>query len=243
MIKIFKDEKAVAQAIAKEMNDGLQTANPVFCLASGSTPAKGYDLFSKLPGIKDKVKHLQIVSLDEWVGIEQENTGSCYKMLEDDLFHKIDLKENQIHFYNGLANDLTQECKRIDRFLEENPITFSLMGVGMNGHIGLNEPGSPTLDYGSIVELSKTTKEVAQKYFNEATSLEKGITLGLQQIINSKRVIVVMTGSHKAQIAKEIIDNSELKLPAQQLLGFGHIDFYLDEAAAQYLDEKIMRSA
>ncbi|MCJ8007449.1 6-phosphogluconolactonase [Lederbergia wuyishanensis] len=234
MIKIFESAEAVANKIAEEMNHYLiENENPVFCLASGSTPQKSYEQFAKNVG--EEKKNLKIVSLDEWVGISRDSEGSCYQMLNKDLFSLLQLEKDQIEFFDGTSQNLQEECARIDHFIENNPITFSLMGLGMNGHIGLNEPGSPVLNNSSIVKLSETTKTVAQKYFDQPTHLEEGITLGLKQIINSKRVVVAITGEHKAEIVKEIIENQEAKLPAQELLGYDHIDFYLDADAAKYI--------
>ena len=238
MLKIFETEQLVAEAIAEEMKVELNINEPMYCLASGSTPAKGYGLFAKQIKNDPRLANLKIVSLDEWVGIEKENTGSCYQMLNQDLFNKLDLDEAQITFYDSTAPDLLAECQRIDDLIQQRPITFSLMGVGMNGHIGLNEPGFPVLDHSSVVALSDTTKHVAQKYFEEETELKQGMTLGLQQVIDSKRVIVVITGEHKAEIVKEIFLGSASEVPAKELLGYEHIDFYLDREAAKYLDDK-----
>lgn len=237
MIKIFTDEAAVAAQIAADMSAGLDVEAPVFCLASGSTPAKGYKMFYETYGNDERLSKLNIVSLDEWVGIEKHNNGSCYGMLDTDLFKHLNMLDEQIVFYDG-TGDLTLECARVDEFIEKNPMTFSLMGVGMNGHIGLNEPGFVDLDKSSVVGLSPTTKTVAQKYFDEPTVLEEGITLGLFQIIKSERVLVVITGAHKADIVKKIIEDKDATLPATRLLGFEHITFYLDEAAASKLTNK-----
>ncbi|MBH0156628.1 6-phosphogluconolactonase [Fictibacillus sp. 5RED26] len=241
MIKIFEDEQAITNQIAKEMKRHLlNDGKPVFCLASGTTPEKSYRQFATEVKDNSRLKDLRIVSLDEWVGINRTSEGSCYQMLNKDLFSPLELRDSQIEFFNGTASNLQNECHRIDQFIESNPITFSLMGVGMNGHIGLNEPGCPVLDHSNVVDLSEETKIVAQKYFNQTTSLDKGITLGLGQILKSKRVIVVMTGERKAQIAKEIIMNPKAQLPAQVLLGHGHIDFYLDREAAKWLDKETL---
>jgi glucosamine-6-phosphate deaminase len=238
MIKIFEDEQAITIQVAKEMKQHLvNEENPVFCLASGTTPEKSYRKFATEVKDNSRIKDLRIVSLDEWVGIDRTSEGSCYQMLNKDLFSPLRLQNSQIEFFNGTELDLEKECHRIDQFIESNPITFSLMGVGMNGHIGLNEPGCPVLDHSCVVDLSEETKTVAQKYFNQSTSLDKGITLGLGQILKSKRVIVVMTGERKAQIAKEIIMNRKAKLPAQVLLGHNHIDFYLDRKAAKWIED------
>lgn len=238
LLKIFENDDQVAAEIAKEMKVQLvNNNNPVYCLASGSTPQKSYIEFAKtLSNISD-IKKLRIVSLDEWVGINRNTTGSCYQMLKEDFFSQIAIDDSQIEFFNGLAKDIQEECNKIDEFIKGNPITFSLMGVGMNGHIGLNEPGSAVLDHSSVIPLSETTKEVAQKYFDEPTSLSEGITLGLKQIINSSRVIVAITGERKAEIVKKIFDNPETRLPAQELLGYKHIDFFLDKSAAKYLNK------
>ncbi|MGZ9586422.1 6-phosphogluconolactonase [Paenibacillus marinisediminis] len=236
MIMIFDTEEEVAYEIAKEMKDHLlNDEQPVFCLASGSTPQKSYKTFAGDADIHQHIKKLNIVSLDEWAGIDRNSEGSCFQMLNQDLFSLVSLDDSQIEFFNGTSSDLKQECLRIDHCIEQLPITFSLMGVGMNGHIGLNEPGSPILQHSSVVPLSKTTKEVAQKYFNEQTELTDGITLGLGQIICSKRVVVAITGAHKADIVKEIFTNPDANLPAQELLGYEHIDFYLDAEAAKYI--------
>ena len=237
MLKVFKNEQLAAEEIVREMLAGLTVKNPVFCLASGSTPAKAYGLFANNVE-KSMLQKLKVISLDEWANIEPSNVGSCYQMLNLDLFQKADLSPEQITFYNGMASDLEAECQRIDHFIKDHPITFSLMGVGMNGHIGLNEPGCPLLNKSSVVTLSDTTKEVAQKYFAKETPLEQGMTLGLKQIINSERMIVVITGEHKADIVKKIFTAIDVRLPAQELLGYEHIDFYLDEAAAKYLGKE-----
>lgn len=238
MIKIFETEEKLAEAIALEMKQQLETKeHPVFCLASGSTPAKSYQKFVETCSIKEELKNLKFVSLDEWVGVESSMTGSCYQMLEEDLFQYLPLEQEQITFFETKNSNLMTECGRIDEFIKENPITFSLMGVGMNGHIGLNEPGTMVKDFSSIIPLSDTTKAVAQKYFIEPVSLEQGITIGLQQVIDSERVIVVITGSHKKEIVKEIIEIPN-DLPAQKLMGFEHIDFYFDKEAAKLLDKK-----
>ncbi|MFB5189464.1 6-phosphogluconolactonase [Alicyclobacillus fastidiosus] len=238
MIKVFSNEDDVANEIAKEMQWHIQNdENPVFCLASGSTPKKSYKKFSEqMEHEQTRIKRLKVVSLDEWVGIDRTSEGSCYQMLYQDLFSLIPLDDEQIEFFDGTATDLEKECRKIDNFILSNSITFSLMGVGMNGHIGLNEPGSAVLGHSSVVDLSKNTKEVAQKYFLRPTVLEKGITIGLNQVIRSKRVVVAVTGERKADIVRKVFSNSEHRLPAQELLGHDHIDFFLDKAAAQYLD-------
>jgi glucosamine-6-phosphate deaminase len=237
VIRIFESEAELAQEIANEMRHHLiHDEHPVFCLASGSTPQKTYRKFADGIDRDGRIKALRLVSLDEWVGIDRSSEGSCYQMLYEDLFSLVPMDSSQIAFFDGTKADLQQEILRIDRYIEEHPITFSLMGVGMNGHIGLNEPGCPILDRSSVVDLSATTRDVAQKYFRKRTVLEKGITLGLAQIVRSQRVVVAITGDRKAEIVREIFTHPEAKLPAQELLGYAHIDFFLDSNAAKHIE-------
>jgi glucosamine-6-phosphate deaminase len=237
VIRIFESEEELAQEVANEMRHRLiHEDHPVFCLASGSTPQRSYRKFVDGIDREDRIKELRIVSLDEWVGIDRSSEGSCFQMLNEDLFSLLPLDDSQIEFFDGMKTDLQQECARIDRYIEQHPITFSLMGVGMNGHIGLNEPGFPVLDHSNVVDLSTMTREVAQKYFRKPTLLEKGITLGLGQVIRSRRVVVAITGERKAEIVREIFYHPGAKLPAQELLGYAHIDFFLDSKAAKYID-------
>lgn len=233
MLKVFDTEEQLAEKLAREMKEQLRAEeNPVFCLASGSTPAQTYRRFAGDAETLQYIRKLKIVSLDEWVGVGREVDGSCYQMLYRDLFRYLPLEDDQICFFETLQENLEAECRRIDAYIQRHPITFSLMGVGMNGHIGLNEPGGAVKDHSSVVPLSETTKIIARKYFSQEQILEQGITLGLRQIMDSKRVVVVITGSHKQEIVKTIFQGgSDDRLPVQELLGRENIDFYLDKKA------------
>lgn len=242
MLKIFDTEEELARVLSLEMLSQLKSENnPIFCLASGSTPAKTYKKFVENAEVKQYIEKLKFVGLDEWVGIHRDVDGSCYQMLHKDLFQYLSLTDGQIEFFDAVNDDLEKECKRIDAYINENPITFSLMGVGMNGHIGLNEPGEKVKNFSSVVPLSETTKTVAQKYFENGQVLTDGITLGLQQIMNSKRVVVVITGAHKKEIVKKIFEERTTKLPVQELLGQENIDFYLDKEAFSLVKEESVK--
>ncbi|MFV0502376.1 MAG: 6-phosphogluconolactonase [Lachnospirales bacterium] len=236
MLKIFTTEKELAYAVFKIMQEQLENEKkPVFSLAAGSTPKKIYNIFSSEYANDKSLSSLKIVSLDEWVNVAKTTKGSCYQMLNEDLFKNIILKKENIIFFETVNKNLKEECKRIDDFITKNPITFSLMGVGINGHIGLNEPMDTIKNFSSIVELSDKTKETATKYFKEKINITHGITLGLGQIIKAKKTIVVITGIHKKEIVKEIFEGEKNTLPAQALLDYQHIDFFIDETAGSLL--------
>jgi len=240
MIRIFENEKKAAQVIASEMAEVLKDEEyPLFCLAAGGTPRTSYQEFIKICKKDDLISKAEFIGLDEWVGVPSETVGSCYQMLDEDLFKHLPIDKEQIHFFDTMVADLEGECQKADEFLKKHKISYSLMGVGMNGHIGLNEPDALIKDYCSIVELSEITKDVAPKYFKEKVVLEEGITLGIKQIIDSKRVVVAIFGKHKASIVKKIIEeNTTEDIPAKTFLGHSHIDFFLDEDAAGLLIDR-----
>lgn len=125
MIRIYDSEDEVADEIAKELKaHSIIDEYPVFCLASGTTPQKSYRQFAELIDNDERIKKLKFVSLDEWVGIERASEGSCYQMLNQDLFSLLSMENSQVEFFDRMSSDLQQECARIDRFIDQHPITF-----------------------------------------------------------------------------------------------------------------------
>ncbi|MDR0299810.1 MAG: 6-phosphogluconolactonase [Streptococcaceae bacterium] len=241
MLKIFETEEELAKTVATEMLAQLkEEAQPTFCLAAGGTTSSALQMFAAQAKDLPELSKFNFVSLDEWVGVPSDMIGTCYQMLNDDLFKRLPLKDNQVTFFQTKDRELSLECAKLDKVIAQSPITYSLMGVGMNGHIGLNEPGMPILAQASLVELSETTKRVMQKYFTEEVNLQQGISLGLGQLVKSKRMVVALIGEHKAEIAKKILEEPEANLPAQYFLNREHVDFYLDQAAASQLNYTIL---
>jgi glucosamine-6-phosphate isomerase len=150
------------------------------------------------------------------------------------LFDEIDYSAENLCFFDGESSDLTRECKKTDDFIKKNgPVDMILLGAGMNGHLGLNEPGTSFDLYSHIVNLDDTTKKVGQKYFSGKVNLSKGITLGLKYIMESKTVFLQISGSRKASIVKKLV-NSEITtaLPASALKGHKNAFLLLDKQAA-----------
>ena len=210
----------------------------VLCLACGETPQPVMDRLVKArnEGRAD-FSRIRLLGLDEWIGVGRQAMGSCAQMLYDDFFTPMALRQDQISIFNGLSENLNDEIKKANRIVEELGIDFTLLGIGMNGHIGLNEPGfNPALN-ASIVSLSDITKIVMTKYFGGKSGLSEGITLGFAQLLNARKIVLMATGERKAKIVKQIIDSSpNNQLPASLLKISAHqTEFYLDAAAAKKL--------
>ena len=180
----------------------------LLCFPAGETSLGTYEELVKLYR-KGEVKFNQckIVGLDEWVHLGEMKNENCYHYLKKHLLDLIDIKSENICFFNGETNDLQYECSLSDQFIKINGgIDLMLLGIGMNGHIALNEPGTSFDKYSHIVELDAITKRVAQKYFSVNTVLSKGITLGMKHVIDTKTVILQVSGQKKSQIVKRLLE-------------------------------------
>lgn len=184
-----------------------QKPNATLCLASGDTPIGTYHELTRLAQAgQANLSACTFISLDEWVGFSSSDEGSCGYYLYRDLFGPLGIRPDQIQFFNAQAVDLPAECLRIDAILaERGGLDLMLVGIGMNGHIALNEPGTPFTRYAHVVELADSTIQVGQKYFTQATPLTKGITLGLQYLTEAREVILMATGSRKAAIVHQAL--------------------------------------
>jgi glucosamine-6-phosphate isomerase len=238
-IEIFQDyttlSMQVANVIAAQV---MQKPDSVLCLAAGDTPRDAYAQFVREVAKQSlDVSRCTFIGLDEWVGIPPANKGSCHYFLNANLFQPLGISPTQIHLFNSLAEDLQGECRKMNTTVQQSGgIDLMLVGVGMNGHIGFNEPGVPTHLYAHVVELDETTQSVGQKYFSQATKLQKGITLGLQHLLDSRRVVVMASGRKKAEIMRKALEGPvDPEVPASIIRKHSNGITMLDSEAASLL--------
>ena len=224
-----------AEHIAAIIN---QKPDALLCLASGDTPIETYRRFVDLvkAGQVD-ISQCTFVGLDEWVGFGPEDVGSCSYYVFRDLFTPLNLRPNQIHVFDAKAADLATECARIDALIQSRGgLDLLLVGMGLNGHIALNEPGTPFTLGCHVVELAESTKTVGQKYFEKETTLTQGITLGLRHLTKAREVILLVSGAKKAPMLRDALRGpvSE-QIPATILQTHPNGQVWVDEAAGSLL--------
>ncbi len=242
--KIYPNYETLSAAVAQIMFDTIkQKPTAVICLASGHTPLLPCQLFVK----KANDEHLHIsettfIGLDEWVSVPPDNKGSCHYFLYSTVFNPLGLQAGQIHVFNALADDLSNECETMDEVIDNNGgIDLMIVGIGMNGHIGFNEPGVSFKNLSHVIDLDKTTIEVGQKYFPAATTLTKGITIGLQHLINAKQVLLIANGEKKAAIIKQTIEKEvSNKIPATIMQTHKNGIIMIDKEAASQLSKNYL---
>ncbi len=237
--RIFKDYEELSDTTADAILTVVKN-NPMamLCLASGDTPRLAYSIAAKRAQ-KENVdfSRCTFVALDEWMGIPPDNEGSCQFFLRHYLFNPLNIPEKNINFFNALSTNPEEECKKMnDVIARKDGLDLMIVGIGMNGHIGFNEPGQPFDQYAHVVDLDETSTTVGQKYFRESTQLSKGITLGLRHMLEAKKVLLIASGLKKAEIIKKTMDEEiSPKVPSTSIRNHPNGYVMLDKEAASLL--------
>jgi glucosamine-6-phosphate isomerase len=217
----------------KKKPDGL------ISFPGGETPVGFISRFTQMVNHNEiDISKLKFVSLDEWVGLSGNDTGSCAKFLQDNLFAQLEHPFADVFILNGAAADIEAECRLQKSFIDKNgPLTVSVLGIGLNGHLGFNEDGVDFDLESHIIPLSPTTKSVMSKYFNgKQLPLTQGITQGIRQIMNSDQVILIANGVGKAEILKSALQGPVTnRIPASILQKHHDCCVVIDKAAAAKL--------
>lgn len=215
-----------------------ESTSPLLCAASGDSPVGLYKELIQLKeqGIID-TSNWSVVSLDEWIGLNLSDDGSCAYSIARYLTQPLGIENNRICFFDGRRQDTDSVCKEVEKFITSNGgINVAILGLGMNGHIGLNEPGTPVTIRAHVSNLDPLTKQVGQKYFDKPMLLQHGITLGIGNLMEAKHLILVASGSKKADIVKEMLEGPVTEsLPASLFLSHPSIYIFLDKEAASKL--------
>ena len=213
--------------------------HPLICMASGDSPAGLYKVIVEMvqQNLLD-ISGWYFVGLDEWAGMNGDDEGSCRFHLNNQFFHPLQIAEDRICFFDGKENDMQQECKRIEDFIHQHGgIDIAIVGLGMNGHIGMNEPGVPMSLRSHIAEIDPLTQQVGQKYFKKEQKLSHGLTLGMATIMEAKEIMLVVNGAHKAEIVKQAVEGEiSEQLPASYLRNHIGLSVYLDKNAARLIN-------
>ena len=208
--------------------------HPLICVASGDTPMGLYKyLVQSDPDISD----WYFIGLDEWVGLNGNDEGSCRFHLNKQLFDPLKVKKDQLYFFDGRKKDLEKECADAENFITRHGgIHLAILGLGLNGHLGMNEPHTSAASTTHVTQLEPTTTQTGQKYFKEKQVLTGGITLGLETLMKSEHIFLLVNGSKKAAIVKKMLEGEiSEEVPATLLRKHPSVTIYLDREAASQI--------
>lgn len=235
-VLIHKDYEALsAYAAGKIVSFVKAKPEATLCFASGDTPIGTYRRLAQQQREGDvDFSGCTFISLDEWVGMDEHNEGSCGFFVYRDLFGPLGIAPQNIHAFNAKADDLVAECHRMDGTIRKlGGIDLLLVGMGTNGHIALNEPGTSFDLYSHVADLAESTIASAQKYFAQPATITHGITLGLRHVLESQEMILMASGKHKATAIKQALQGEITEqLPASIIRKHTNAWVLLDEAAA-----------
>ena len=235
-----KLSEMAAEIICNQVNSKPES---ILGLATGSSPVGAYKKMAEL-NKEGKVDFSKVISvnLDEYVGLSKDNVNSYYYFMQDNLFGKTDVNPEKINFLSGEAENLEEECQRYyNRIKECGGIDIQLLGIGTNGHIGFNEPGDKFKDIPFPVKLTQSTIDSNRKYFEAVgdTMPEYALTMGIGDIMRSRKIILIATGESKAKAVKELVEGEvSPSCPATILQMHADVTIFLDKAAASLLGEK-----
>ena len=238
-IRILKDHHELSlQAAQLVIGQIREKPNAVLCLAAGETQVILYKMLSRLlPEQGIDFSEVHFVGLDEWVGIAPDNSGSCQSLLRKNLLTPLGIKETHIHFFDALATDLSGECRKMEALIKKlGGIDLMCVGIGMNGHIGFNEPGTSPALRCHVATLDHTTQTVGQKYFQENTQLISGITFGMAHLMEAQGVILMANQQKKAAIIKKALAGTVTEqVPASLIQNHPNAIILIDQEAASEL--------
>lgn len=217
--QLFKDQLALK-------------ADSCFGLATGSTPEGLYQLLRKSDL---NFSQATAINLDEYEGLDSENPNSYAKFMREQLFNAKTFKATFIP--NGMAKDPKAETARYDQLLSEHPVDLQLLGLGNNGHIGFNEPGSSFDGKTQLVDLTPSTIAANQRFFASYEDVPKhAYSMGIASILAAKRIVLMAFGSHKAEAVKAMIEGPVTEdVPASALQNHRNAIILLDTKAAALL--------
>jgi glucosamine-6-phosphate deaminase len=245
----LKAAQLVAEGILSggEPSAGVPVRENLISFPGGDTPLGMIGKFVEMVnGGKINISRTRYVSLDEWVGLGVEDTGSCAWFNHTHLLGKLETPFPQTHIINGKAADIDAERRELDSFIEQyGPLDVSVLGIGLNGHLGFNEENTGFDSNAHVIPLSETTKKVMYKYFAVPLAPgsfapeyrpEYGITQGIKQIMAARQVILIVNGVHKAEIlSKSFRGTVNNTVPASILQKHPNCFVVIDREAATRL--------
>jgi glucosamine-6-phosphate deaminase len=229
------DEAGEAAAILFS-NQVLRKKNSVLGLATGTTPIPTYQHIARMhhAGLVD-YSQVTTYNLDEYCGLAQDDEQSyCYFMMHN-LFRHINVPAHRIHVPNGMACDIQKECDDYEAAINANGgIDLQLLGIGVNGHVGFNEPGDAYIFATHRVALTQSTIEANTRFFpSEADVPRYAITMGIGTIMHARSIVLIATGRSKAEPVRDMIQKDPSpRCPASILRFHPNATLLLDEEAA-----------
>lgn len=227
---VVKDRYEGGKEAFKYIKRAVESGSKVLGLATGSSPETLYEEM-----VKSELDFSDMVSinLDEYVGLGEDHPQSYHYFMKEHLFSKKPFKKSVIP--DGMKG--VTETAAYEEFIEAHPIDLQILGMGLNGHIGFNEPGTCFSSLTQKVALTPETIDSNKRYFNSREEVPKyAYSMGICTIMRAKEIVMLVYGKEKAATVKKMIEGPITeKVPASVLQKHPHVTVILDEDAASLL--------
>ena len=239
-MKIIVDTPQKLAEIAADVYQDILADDPAAVLgfATGSSPLGIYaELARRVAGGSMTFKDVTTFNLDEYVGLEPTHDQSYRYFMNTNLFDHIDIDPARTHVPSGLDTSDEALAAYDEAIAAAGGVEMQLLGLGVNGHIGFNEPGTPFGSLTHVVELTESTREANKRFFASIDDVPThAATMGIRTVMNARRLMLIATGENKADAVAAAINGPVTEAcPASALQLQPQVIVLLDEAAASKL--------
>ncbi len=227
-----------AKAAQFIIDEVAKNPHAILGLATGSTPIGLYqNLIEAYKSGAISFSQVTAVNLDEYIGLDGTHDQSYRYFMNDQLFNHIDIDITKTYVPSGVGENLQANATAYTALLEKHVQDIQLLGLGGNGHIGFNEPATPFNSTTHIVDLKQDTLEANARFFASIEEVPtKAITMGIQNVTNAKKILLVASGKGKASAVKAMVQGAVTEsCPASILQQHANVIVVIDKDAASLL--------
>lgn len=210
-------------------------------LATGSSPVGTYQNLIEMYKNKEiSFANVKTYNLDEYCGIDRSHPQSYYYFMHDNLFNHVDIKEENTHVpYAAPGSDLNLEAQKYTDALNNVTLDLQLLGIGANGHIGFNEPGTPFEQETFVVTLTDKTRQDNKRFFNSIEEVPThAMTMGIANIMRAKSILMLISGKNKAETVVKLLKGEITpEFPASILNNHQDVTVIIDEEAYSLMNK------
>ena len=238
-IQVFKTPEEASKKAYEYFQTALDDGAKTFGLATGSTPVGLYK--NMIKDHKDtgrSYKNILTFNLDEYVGLPKTHEQSYWTFMHENLFNYLDCPEENIHVPSGEGEDPQKNADEYEEELKKHMVSIQVLGIGSDGHIAFNEPGTPFDSLTHLADLTQQTINDNARFFEgDITKVPtKAVTMGLGSIMRSKKIILIATGANKADAVYGMLKGEKtIDCPASILQDHADVTVIMDEAASSKL--------
>lgn len=230
-IQYCSDYNAMSQSSCDSIISALRKQpGQLICMSTGNSPRGTYErLASAFNDQPELFNELIITKLDEWGGIDSNEPSTCESYIQEKILQPLAIPQNRYISFQSNPDSPKKECDRIQiEIQKKGPIDICILGLGLNGHIGFNEPASTLTAHCHVAEL---TADSLNHHMINALSKKPtyGLTMGMADILQSKKIILLLTGAKKKEVIKKLLSKQiSTNLPGSFLWLHNQVECYID---------------